>query len=105
MGKLEHADVRFSARIGLLLYLLMPTDIITMATVGAFLASEGEPLWHGVGFLVATLLIAGLPLIMLLVLGARSETLLPSIRGWMNDNSWIVNEAVILFFLAMALFG
>jgi threonine/homoserine/homoserine lactone efflux protein len=105
MGKLEHADVRFSARIGLLLYLLMPTDVITMATVGAFLANEGEPLWHGIGFLVATLLIAGLPLIMLLVLGSRSETLLPSIRGWMNDNSWMVNEAVILFFLAMALFG
>lgn len=105
MGRLEHADIRFSARIGLLLYLLMPTDIITMATVGAFLASQGEPLWHGLGFLVATLLIAGLPLIALLVLGRRAETLLPSIRTWMNENSWLVNEAVILFFLAMALFS
>lgn len=105
MGRLEHADARFSARIGLLLYLLMPTDIITMATVGAFLASQGEPLWHGLGFLAATLLIAGLPLTALLVLGRRAETLLPSIRNWMNENSWLVNEAVIMFFLAMALFS
>src|SRR5215211_986497 len=105
MGRLEYADTPFAARIGLLLYLLMPTDVITMATVGAFLANEGDPLWHGIGFLAAALLIAGLPLIMLLVLGSRAETLLPSIRNWMSQNSWIVNEAVILFFLAMALFG
>src|SRR5215216_4495937 len=97
MGRLEYADTPFAARIGLLLYLLMPTDVITMATVGAFLANEGDPLWHGVGFLAATLLIAGLPLILLLVLGSRAETLLPSIRNWMSQNSWIVNEAVILF--------
>jgi hypothetical protein len=29
---------------------------------------------------------------------------LPRIRQWMNANSWMVNEAVLLFFLAMALF-
>lgn len=105
MGRLEHADARFAWRIGLLLYLLMPTDIITMATVGAYLARNGDPVWHGVGFLVATLLIAGLPLIGLLVLGNRAETVLPRIRDWMNENSWIVSEAVLLFFLAIALFG
>jgi cytochrome c biogenesis protein CcdA len=105
MGRLEHADPRFAARMGLLLYLLMPTDVITMATVGGYLASQGEPLWHGIGFLAATLLIAGLPFITLLLLGRRADTLLPSVREWMSDNSWIVNEAVLLFFLAMALFG
>jgi cytochrome c biogenesis protein CcdA len=105
MGKLERADARYAARMGLLLYLVMPTDVITMATVGGYLASQGEPLWHGVGFLMATLLIAGLPLIALLLLGHRAETLLPRVRKSMNDNAWIVNEAVILFFLAMGLFG
>jgi threonine/homoserine/homoserine lactone efflux protein len=43
MGRLETADPRFSAKIGLILYLLMPTDIVSMATVGAFLAREGAP--------------------------------------------------------------
>src|SRR5262245_6661865 len=105
MGKLEHAEPGFAARMGLLLYLLMPTDILTMAAVGATLARDDEPLWHGVGFLVATLLIAGIPLIVLLLLGRRAETLLPEVRRWMTDNSWIVNEAVILFFLALEVFG
>ena len=105
MGRLEKADARFAVAIGFLLYLLMPTDLISMATVGAFLARQGEPWWHIFGFVAATLLIAGLPLILLLLLGHRAETLLPRLRRWMNDHSWIVNEAVILFFLAMALFG
>jgi hypothetical protein len=56
-------------------------------------------------FIVLTVLIAGVPLIALLLMGRRAETVLPSVRNWMNANSWIVSEAVILFFLAMALFG
>ena len=105
MGRLEKANARFALTIGFLLYLLMPTDLISMATVGAYLARQGEPWWYSLGFVAATLLIAGLPLIGLLLLGHRAETLLPKLRGWMSANSWIVNEAVILFFLAMALFG
>lgn len=104
MGRLERADARFAATIGFLLYLLMPTDLIAMATVGAYLARQGEPWWHSLGFVILTVLIAGLPFIVLLAMGGRAETLLPSIREWMNANSWIVNEAVLLFFLAMALF-
>jgi cytochrome c biogenesis protein CcdA len=105
MGRLETADARFSAKIGLLLYLLMPTDVISMATVGAYLAREGAPWVHSLPFVVLTVLIAGLPLIVLLLMGRRAEVVLPKIRHWMNANSWIVSEAVILFFLAMALFG
>jgi hypothetical protein len=105
MGKLEGADARFAAKIGLLLYLAMPTDVISMATVGAYLAREGEPWFYSLGFVALTVLIAGLPLIAVLLLGRRAETLLPKVRTWMSGNSWIVNEAVILFFLAMALFG
>jgi hypothetical protein len=104
MGRLQRADARFAATIGFLLYLLMPTDLIAMATVGAYLARQGEPWWHSLGFVILTVLIAGLPFIVLLAMGERAETLLPSIREWMKANSWIVNEAVLLFFLAMTLF-
>ena len=104
MGRLQRADARFAVTIGLMLYLLMPTDLIAMATVGAYLARQGEPWWHSLGFVVLTVLIAGLPFIALLAMGQRAESTLPRIREWMNANSWIVNEAVLLFFLAMALF-
>lgn len=104
MGRLEHADARFAAKIGFLLYFLMPTDVISMATVGAFIARQGEPWWHSLGFVVLTVAIAALPLIVLLLVGRRAESALPKIRDWMNENAWIVNEAVLLFFLAMSLF-
>jgi hypothetical protein len=104
MGRLQRANARFAVTIGFLLYLLMPTDLIAMATVGAYLARQGEPWWHSLGFVILTVLIAGLPLTVLLAMGGRAESLLPRIREWMNANSWVVNEAVLLFFLAMALF-
>lgn len=105
MGRLATADARFAAKIGLLLYLAMPTDIISMATVGAYLAREGAPWAYSLGFVGLTVLIAGLPLIAVLLLGRRAETVLPKVRNWMTDNSWIVNEAVILFFLVISLAG
>ena len=37
-------------------------------------------------------------------MGQRAESTLPKVRERMSANSWIVNEAVLLFFLAMALF-
>jgi threonine/homoserine/homoserine lactone efflux protein len=104
MGRLQDANARFAVTIGFLLYLLMPTDLVAMATVGAYIARQGEPWWHTLGFVVLTVLIAGLPFIVLLAMGKRAESVLPRIREWMNANSWIVNEAVLLFFLAMALF-
>jgi hypothetical protein len=105
MGRLETADARFAAKMGLLLYLLMPTDVISMATVGAYLAREGAPWVHSLGFVALTVLIAGVPFLGILLLGDRAETVLPKVRTWMNVNSWMVSEAVILFFLAMNLFG
>ena len=104
MSRLQGANARFAVTIGFLLYLLMPTDLVAMATVGAYVARQGEPWWHTLGFVVLTVLIAGLPFIVLLAMGRRAESTLPKIREWMNANSWIVNEAVLLFFLAMALF-
>jgi hypothetical protein len=104
MGKLQEANARFAVTIGFLLYLLMPTDLIAAASVGAYIARQGDPWWHTLGFVVLTVLIAGLPFIVLLAMGKRAESVLPKIREWMNTNSWIVNEAVLLFFIAMALF-
>ena len=105
MGRLDRADARFALTIGFLLYALMPTDVISMASVGAYLVRQDVPWWHCLGFVGLTVLIAGLPFLVLLAMGRRAEELLPRLRNWMNTNSWIVNEAVILFFLAMTLFG
>jgi threonine/homoserine/homoserine lactone efflux protein len=101
MGKLRTADARVSFRLGLLLFLVMPTNIITMFTVGASLTRHGQPWWHSLPFVLVTLLLVGLPLIDLLLLGKRGEDLLPKVRDWMTNNSWVISEIVLVLFLAL----
>ncbi len=48
-----------------------------------------------------TLLILALPSILVLAGGRRAAALLPEARDWMNDNSWVVSEIVIAFFIAI----
>jgi threonine/homoserine/homoserine lactone efflux protein len=103
MAKLESATPLFALRIGFLLFLLLPGDLISMFTVGAYLAHHGAPWWHGLVFVAATVALAGVPLLLLLALGQRGKALLPRARDWMTKNSWIVSEIVIGFFLLMSL--
>jgi hypothetical protein len=101
MAKLESATPLFALRIGFLLFLLLPGDLISMFTVGAYLAHHGAPWWHGLLFVAATVALAGVPVLLLLALGKRGQGLLPKARDWMTKNSWIVSEIVIGFFLLM----
>ncbi len=114
MAKLESATPLFSLRIGFLLFLLPPSDLISMFTVGAYLlismftvgaylAHHGDPWWHDLVFVALTVALAGVPLLLLLSLGKRGQALLPEVRDWMMKNSWIVSEIVIGFFLLMTL--
>ena len=105
MGKLQTATPSFSFKLGLMLYGLMPTDIVTMLTVGGWLATQDAPLWQALPFIGATVLLAGIPLLILLLMGDRAGVILPKMRNWMTTNAWIVNEVVIVFFLAVAISG
>lgn len=101
MGRLQTASPKLSFRLGFLLLGIFPTDIITSVTVGSYLSSHGDPWWHYLPFLGLTLLLLGLPGLLVLAMGRRAHELLPRVRDWMNDNSWIISEAVILFFIAI----
>jgi Sap, sulfolipid-1-addressing protein len=103
MGKLQTASPGFAFRLGLLLFIAMPTDILTMLTVGGYLATHDESLVSAIPFLLTTALFIGLPLLVLLLLGKRGQTTLPKARDWMNANSWVVSEIVVVFFLVMEL--
>jgi hypothetical protein len=103
MSKLEAATPRYALRVGVLLFLLLPGDLLSMATVGAYLAHHDAAWWHTLVFVGATVFLAGIPLLLLLVIGQRAKTLLPKTRDWMTANSWIVSEIVIAFFLLMTL--
>lgn len=99
MARLQTAGARSAFTIGFVLFLVMPTDLITTLAVGHRLADSGSPYWHMLSFLAATLLLAGLPMLLVVLLGKRGKTALPRLREWMNANSWVVSEAVTVFFL------
>jgi hypothetical protein len=103
MGKLTSASPRFSITLGFLLLGFFPTDILTSAAVGGYLAAKDDPLWHGLGFVLLTLLVLATPALLLLAFGARGEAFLPKVRDWMTNNAWVVNEVVQAFFVVIVL--
>jgi threonine/homoserine/homoserine lactone efflux protein len=103
MGTLQTASAAFSFKLGFLLLGVFPTDILTSCAVGSYLAAHGDPWWHCLPFIALTLLILSTPVLLLLIFRQRAEAFLPKARTWMNDNSWVVNEIVILLFVAITL--
>ena len=103
MGKLQTATPRFCFVLGFLLLGVFPSDLITSISVGSYLSVQGDPWWHYLPFLGLTLLFLALPGLMVLILGKRAEEFLPKARDWMNTNSWIVNELVLLLFVGIVI--
>ena len=103
MGELTNASPRFSFRLGFLLLGVFPTDIVTSVSVGTYLAANGAPVTDAAGFVLLTLFFLALPSLGVFLLGKRAETALPKLRDWMNDNSWIISEAVIALFVVLTL--
>jgi hypothetical protein len=103
MGKLQTATPRFAFKLGFLLLGVFPSDLITSISVGGFLNASGDPLWHALGFLGLTLLLLGSPALGVMIMGERAERVLPKVRDWMNENSWIINELVLLLFVGIVI--
>jgi hypothetical protein len=103
MGRLQTATPGFSFKLGFLLLGVFPTDILTSVAVGSFLAAHGDPWWHALPFVALTLLLLSLPALLLICFGQRAEGFLPKVREWMNTNSWVVNELVLLLFVGLTI--
>jgi hypothetical protein len=101
MGKLASASPRFSFRLGFLLLGFFPSDILTSIAIGSYLSNHGDPWWHALPFVGLTILLLALPMLLLFAFGARAQAFLPKARQWMNDNSWVVNELVLLLFVGI----
>ncbi len=82
---------------------LFPSDLATSVSVGMHLGNHGEAWWHTLPFVLLTLLLLAASALAVLPLGERARTLLPKIRDWMNNNSWIVSEVVLAFFIVIVL--
>jgi hypothetical protein len=105
MGRLQEATPRMAFVLGFLLLGFFPSDIVTSFTVGGHLANRGDPWGSILPFVSLTLLLLASPALAVTLLGKRAQALLPKIRDWMNRNSWIVSEFVIVFFIVIILTG
>jgi hypothetical protein len=103
MGKLSTATPGLSFRLGFLLLGFFPTDVVTSVAVGTYLAATGAPVTDAAGFVFLTLFVLAIPVLGVLALGERAEAVLPAIREWMDEHSWLVSEAVIILFVVLTL--
>ncbi|MDG4794752.1 GAP family protein [Micromonospora sp. WMMD1082] len=103
MGRLQHAGPGYALKVGLLLFLAMPANDLTMITVGASAARHGLPWWHLLPFVLLTVGLLAIPLLALLLLGRRAAVVLPRVRDWADSHSWLVSEAVIAFFVLITI--
>ncbi|HXR31520.1 MAG TPA: GAP family protein [Solirubrobacterales bacterium] len=105
MGKLQAATPKATFVLGFLLLGFFPSDLVTSISVGSFLGNHGDPWWDVLPFVLFTLLLLGLPALLVVALGSRAQVFLPKVRDWMNANSWIISEVVIVFFIVIVLSG
>ena len=101
LGKLQQADARKAFLTGLLVILLMPSDLIVMLTVATHLEQSGDPIAAAVPFILLTTLVAALPLLGYLIFHRRAVRAMPKLRDWMNANSWLVNIIVCVIFIIL----
>ena len=103
MGRLQGAKPKFTFVLGLLLLGVFPTDIITSITCGSHVARHDDAYWQVLPCVGLTLIFLAAPAIAVVLLGGRAKVLLPKARDWMNTNSWIVSEIVIVFFIGITI--
>jgi len=103
LGTLQSADPKRAFSVGFLVILLMPSDAIVLLTVGVNLTQNNAGLLAALPFIVATVLVAALPLLLYLLFYRRAQRLAPKIRDWMNAHSWLVNIIVCGVFILLIL--
>jgi uncharacterized membrane protein YidH (DUF202 family) len=103
LGAMQNAKPRTAFTTGLLLLSVFPSDLVILVTVGVNLAQNNASLLGAVPFIVATILIAALPVLSYLLFRRRAQRLMPKVRDWMNTNSWLVNIIVYVVFIVLIL--
>jgi Sap, sulfolipid-1-addressing protein len=101
LGALQNAGPRTAFTTGLLLLSVFPSDFVILVTVGVNLAQNNASLLGVVPFVVATILIAALPVVSYLLFHRRAEQAMPKVRDWMNTHSWLVNIIVYVVFILL----
>jgi hypothetical protein len=100
LDRLMSAGPRTALVTGLLVILLMPSDLLVMLTVGVHLEQSGSGFVTALPFVGLTVAVAALPLLARLLARHRTAAL-PGYRDWARDHSWLINIIVCLLFVVL----
>jgi hypothetical protein len=103
LGSLMEATPRSALKTGLLIVVIMPSDVVIMLTVGTNLEQSGSSLVDAIPFVALTTLVAALPLLAYLAFRHPAQRAMPKVRDWMNANSWAVNVITYCVFIVLIL--
>jgi threonine/homoserine/homoserine lactone efflux protein len=103
LGAMQNAKPRTAFMAGLLLLSVFPSDLVILVTVGVNLVQNNASLLGALPFVVATILIAALPVLSYLLFHRRAVRAMPKVRDWMNAHSWLVNIIVYIIFIVLIL--
>jgi hypothetical protein len=103
LGKLMGADWKQALKTGTLMILVMPSDILVMLTVAINIEHARGSLVDAIPFILATVLIAGLPMLGFILFHRRAQRAMPVVRDWMNANSWLINIIFCGIFILLIL--
>jgi hypothetical protein len=103
LGTMMEADPKRALKMGLVIVMVMPTDLVIMLTVGVNLEQNGSSLVDALPFVALTALVAATPFLFYLLFRHPAQRYMPRIRDWMNANSWAVNVIVYGIFIALIL--
>lgn len=92
-------------RTGLLLILLMPSDIIVMLTVGISLHGDASGYAGVLPFLGAVVFLAALPMIVFTLFRHWTQAAMPRVRDWLESHSWLVSIFCCVIFILIILGG
>ncbi len=101
MGKLENATPGTAFKTALILILLMPSDLAIMFTVGLNRASHNSDPIEVLPFIALTTLITALPLLLYLIFRKEAVKVMPAVRAWIENNSWVVSCVAYLIFIIL----
>jgi hypothetical protein len=99
MESLQQAQPKMAFKLGFMLFILMPSDIIIMLSVGGFMATQKLAFVDGWPFVLATVFLAALPAFGYFLFRKRAISALPKIRAWMSDHAWLISMIVYVFFI------
>jgi Sap, sulfolipid-1-addressing protein len=103
MSKLQAATPKFSFLLGMTLLGIFPTDIASAVAAGLHVARHDDPWWQCLPFIGLTLLFLATPALAVGLLGKRAGNVLPKVRDWMNQDAWVINEIVLVFFAGVTI--